>query len=43
VPLSGPIEGGNEVSLIGSGFEPLKGITHIDEVPKCDFQGVGVT
>ena len=43
IPLSGPLEGGNEVALLGSGFEPLKGIISIDEYAWCDFQGVGIT
>lgn len=43
MPLSGPVGGGNEVSLMGTGFQPLKGITTIDEYARCDFQGVGVT
>ena len=31
LPAQGPIEGGNEVALIGTGFEPLKGITTVDD------------
>lgn len=37
LPVQGPIEGGNEVALLGTGFMPLKGITEVDDMAQCDF------
>ena len=45
LPMTGSVDGGNEVSLIGAGFQPINGISELidTEYAKCDFQGVGVT